>query len=94
MPNKHWTNNSGWVLVKFMHDQINLKIKEDFNSARFLAISCDEVTMVNRWLQGKVVHFLHHNPFFCRTPCIYMLLTWRKNLKNSNLWLDSYYQLE
>jgi hypothetical protein len=74
MPKKHWTNNSGWVLVEAMHDQINLKTKV-FNSARVLAMFCDEVKMVNRWLQRKVAHFLRHNPIFCKMLCIYMLLT-------------------
>jgi hypothetical protein len=27
-------------------------------------------------LQGKVAHFLRHNPIFCKVTCIYMLLTW------------------
>jgi hypothetical protein len=33
------------------------------------------------WLQGRVVHFLCHNPVFCKMLCFYMLLTWHK--KNS-----------
>jgi hypothetical protein len=77
-----------------MHNQIYLKTKEVFNSVNFLAISCDEVTMVDGWLQGKVVHFLCHNPVFCKVTCIYMLLTWHKNNKFSNMWLDLNYQLE
>jgi len=94
MPKKHWTNNIGWVLIEFMHNQIYLKTKEVFNSVRFLAISCDEVTMVDGWLQGKLVHFLCHNLVFCRVTCIYMLLTWHKNNNFSNMWLDLNYQLE
>jgi hypothetical protein len=50
MPKKHWTDNIGSVIIEFMHDQINLKIKKVFNSVRFLAISCDKITMVNGWL--------------------------------------------
>jgi hypothetical protein len=30
--------------------------------------------ITSRWLQGRVVHFLHHNAIFCKMPCIYMLL--------------------
>ncbi len=46
------------------------------------------------WLQGRVPHFLHHNPIFCKVTYIYMLLTWHKNNKISNLRLDFDFQLE
>ncbi len=49
---------------------------------------------VGGWLQGRVVHFLRHNSFFCRVACIYMLLTWHKNNNFLNLWLDLDCQLE
>ncbi len=46
------------------------------------------------WLQGRVAHFLRHNPIFCKLACIYMLLTWHKNINFPNLWLDLDFQLE
>jgi hypothetical protein len=45
-------------------------------------------------LQGRVAHFLHYNPIFCRVMSIYMLLTWHKNNNFPNLWLDLDYQFE
>jgi hypothetical protein len=54
----------------------------------------DHATNVIGWLQGKVVHFLSCNPFFCKVACIYILLTWHKNNNFSNLWLDLNFQLE
>jgi hypothetical protein len=46
------------------------------------------------WLQGRVGHFFHHNPIFCKMVRIYMLLTWHKNNNFPNLWLDLDFQLE
>jgi hypothetical protein len=46
------------------------------------------------WLQGKVVHFLHHNLIFSKMGFIYMLLTCLKNNNFPILWLDLEFQLE
>ncbi len=32
-----------------------------------------------RWMQGRMVHFLHCNLVFFRVVCNYMLLTWHKD---------------
>jgi len=47
-----------------------------------------------RWLQGKVAHFLRRNLVFCRMMCIYMLLTWHKNNNFLIFSLDLDFQLE
>ncbi len=52
------------------------------------------LVLLLRWLQGRVAHFLHYNPIFCRVMSIYMLLTWHKNNNFPNLWLDLDYQFE
>jgi hypothetical protein len=55
---------------------------------------CESIFDVFGWLQGRVAHFLHCNPFFCRVVCIYMLLKWHKNNNFQNLWLNLDCQLE
>jgi hypothetical protein len=52
LPPKHWSNNSGWELADHMHMVVLEKLKETIRSARFLAISCDEVTSCDsgQWL--------------------------------------------
>jgi hypothetical protein len=41
-----------------------------------------------------MVHFLRHDPVFCKVVCIYMLLTWHKNNNFPNLWLNFDCQFE
>jgi hypothetical protein len=52
LPTKHWLDNSGWELADHMHMVVLEKLKETIKSARFLAISCDEVTSCDsgQWL--------------------------------------------
>jgi hypothetical protein len=46
------------------------------------------------WLQGQMIHFLHHNDFFCKFSCIYILLTCHKISNMPKILLDLNYQLE
>ncbi len=52
------------------------------------------ISTLKGWLQGRVVHFLHHNLIFCKVACIYMLLSWHKRKNFPNLWLNLNFQLE
>jgi hypothetical protein len=52
LPTKHWSDNSGWELAEYMHLVVLEKLKATVRSARFIAISCDEVTSCDsgQWL--------------------------------------------
>lgn len=50
MPNlskKHWDDNSGWLIAEYLHKQVMVKSREVLSAAKYLAITCDEVTTVD-----------------------------------------------
>jgi hypothetical protein len=74
------------------HDNLN----ED-NSNQKKSIFFPHAIMVENcigWLQGHMIHFLHHNIFFCKFLCIYILLTCHKISNMPDFLLDLNYQLE
>jgi hypothetical protein len=52
LPKKHWSDNLGWELVEHMHLVVFEKLKDTVKSARFIAISCEEMTSCDsgQWL--------------------------------------------
>jgi hypothetical protein len=46
-PSMHWSNISGWAFAKFMHIQVQEVIIKAIQIARFIAISCDEISTIN-----------------------------------------------
>jgi hypothetical protein len=50
MPNlskKHWGDNSGWLIAEYLYKQVMVKSREVLSAAKYLAITCDEVTTVD-----------------------------------------------
>jgi hypothetical protein len=47
MLRNHWNDSIGWVMAKCMHQHVIKKVKEVIVSLKYLAISCDKVTMID-----------------------------------------------
>jgi hypothetical protein len=50
MPNlskKHWGDNAGWMIAEYLHKQVMVKSREVLSAAKYLAITCDEVTTLD-----------------------------------------------
>jgi len=46
-PKMHWSNSSSWVLVEFMYAQVINAIMVIFFIVNYVALTCDEVNMVD-----------------------------------------------
>ncbi len=44
---KHWTNGSGWGMVKAMHDVVLTSIKANVQVANYFSMTIDEVTTLD-----------------------------------------------
>jgi hypothetical protein len=87
------SNSNSFFLTWFSNKKkcqgiMELKARSKFQQFWYTSHILKSNFYYSRWLQGRVAHFLCHNPIFCRVACIYILLTWHKNNKISNLWLD------
>jgi hypothetical protein len=47
MPRNHWSDSTGWVMAKWMHQQVIKKVKEVIVGLKYLALSCDKVTTID-----------------------------------------------
>ncbi len=45
----HWSNTSGWEMASYMHDLVVNKTKSLVEAARFISLSCDEVTTFDQY---------------------------------------------
>ena len=70
VPQKHWSETSGWEMSKHLHASVLAALKEVIQSARIISISADEVTAIDNtlWLGvhmyamnswERVPHLLH-----------------------------------
>lgn len=46
-PSKHWSTSSGWEMADYMYEEVKGAIKNEISTARFVAMSADEVTTVD-----------------------------------------------
>jgi hypothetical protein len=44
---RHWSDGAGWVLAECIFRQVEAKALEMVRSARFISLSCDEVTSID-----------------------------------------------
>jgi hypothetical protein len=45
--NKHWSDNFGWMIVKFMHHEILLITKATVEATHYIAFNFDEVSTLD-----------------------------------------------
>jgi hypothetical protein len=72
LPKHHWNDSVIWVMVKCMHKQIIKRIKEVIASSKYVALSCDEVTMNDNqsWIS---IHNFYIVQDWCRIPILISL---------------------
>ncbi len=46
-PKHHWSDSLGWIMAKCMHKQVIKRVKEAIASSKYLALSFDEVTIID-----------------------------------------------
>ncbi len=39
---KHWSDSSGWIMAKFMHQEVMKAIRTVVGGAQYVVISCDD----------------------------------------------------
>ena len=56
VPQKHWSETSGWEMNKHLYASVLAALKEVVQSARIISVSTDEVTAINNmsWLGAHV----------------------------------------
>ena len=70
VPQKHWSETSGWEMSEHLHASVLATLKEVVQSARIISISADEVTAIDNtsWLSvhvytmnswERISHLLH-----------------------------------
>jgi hypothetical protein len=47
-PLKHWAQSTGWGIAKCLHDSVMQRTREVISIAKFVSVSCDEVTSQSR----------------------------------------------
>jgi hypothetical protein len=47
-PLKHWAETTGWGIAECLHDVVLQRTKEVITSAKYISVSCDEVTSQSR----------------------------------------------
>ncbi len=47
LPKYHQNDSTRWVMVEYIHKQIIKRVKKVITSSKYLALSCDEVTMIH-----------------------------------------------
>jgi hypothetical protein len=47
-PLKHWAVSTGWDIAEYLHDSVLQQTREVIRSAKFVSVSCDEVTTQSR----------------------------------------------
>jgi hypothetical protein len=70
LPKKHWSDNSGWEMAESILQIIKQKTAEMVGAARYVAITCDEVTIVDcqSWISihAYIVRDWEHYPILLR----------------------------
>jgi hypothetical protein len=63
---KHWSDNFGWLIAKYLYRQVMMKVVEVLAAARYVAITCDEVTTMDNqsWISiyAYVVEDFYRKP--------------------------------
>jgi hypothetical protein len=77
MPNfskKHWGDNYGWLIAEYLHKQVMVKSREVLSAAKYLAITCDEVTTVDNqsWISihAYCMQDFYHQPILISLECL------------------------
>jgi hypothetical protein len=47
IPKRHWSDNAGWTMVEAMYTQVLNKTRTTISAARYIALSCDEVSCID-----------------------------------------------
>jgi hypothetical protein len=69
---KHQLSDSiEWVMAKCMHKQVIKKIKKIIASSKYLALSCDEVTMIDNKSWISIHSYVVQD--WCRIPILISL---------------------
>jgi hypothetical protein len=63
---EHWSDNFGWLIAKYLYRQVMMKVVEVLAAARYVAITCDEVTTMDNqsWISiyAYVVEDFYRKP--------------------------------
>lgn len=67
---KHWGDNSGWMLAKYLFAHIMNKAKDVFVSAKHLAIIIDEITTVDNQSWINTLAYSVENFYLQPNTCV------------------------
>jgi hypothetical protein len=77
MPNlskKHWGDNSGWLIAEYLYKQVMVKSRDVLSAAKYLAITCDEVTTLDNqsWISihAYCVQDFYRQPILVSLECL------------------------
>jgi len=72
LPRMHWNDSSRWNLADYMYFQVQEAIKKKIRAANFVAITCDEVTIVDNGSWISIYAYVVEN--YVRVPHLISLL--------------------
>jgi hypothetical protein len=80
---RDWSDSVGWMLAECMFRQVEAKVLDTVNSARFFSVSCDEVTSIDNGSWIRVHYFVVQN--WTRVPILIMLEQVKEQATSTNL---------
>jgi hypothetical protein len=61
LPQRHWSDGTGWILAECLHRQVELKTTEVIVAAMYISMSCDEVTSIDNSLWISIHCYIVQN---------------------------------